>query len=635
MRVGAILHPCFTQNSNHNNAMNAKQMNRIVFALGLTAFLLAANAHAADGTWTNTASGVWTNAANWSGGTVADGSGAIALFALDVIADLTVSLAAPQTAGKLTFGDTDTTSAAGWTVDNSGNVANMLTLAGAGVAGVTVNALAAGKQAAISAVIAGGDGLIKDGPGKLAVSGVNTYAGTTELKNGVLRLDNASALGGGNLKFSGNVYTAPTVIGLTATSGDFTRNIGTGNNQVQWPGGAGGFAAYGGNRNINFNGAGATFSWSSSLRFGGGLVLGADDSDSTVTVVNGINVNNAYRTMGIRNGSAAVDAILAGPLRTANAGDGGYLVFTGPGTVAITATAFNAFPIKVDAGTTLTIGNGGVTGSLVGGAVEHYGTLVFNRSDALTFANAINNSGTVKQVGVGTTTLTAASLYSGRTVIEAGTLALSGTASIANSSLLGIAGGATFDVSALAATFTLGSGQVLSNSAAATGTVSGNANLASGVIAVSYAAGIPALLITNGTLTLDGATTLKVNNTGAALTAGSYRIIAKASGGVVAGTVPGTLIVTGGGASGTKSLQIMGDELVLVVSPPPTLGLAQSGSVLTFTWSEAGFKLQSQTNPLNVGLNNNWADYPGGDTTPVNVTMDPANPSVFFRLISQ
>ena len=65
---------------------------------------------------------------------------------------------------------------------------------------------------------------------------------------------------------------------------------------------------------------------------------------------------------------------------------------------------------------------------------------------------------------------------------------------------------------------------------------------------------------------------------------------------------------------------------------PPVLNVAQSGSTLTFSWSGAGFKLQSQTNSLTTGLRTNWSDYPGGGSSPVGVTINPANPTVFFRL---
>ena len=67
---------------------------------------------------------------------------------------------------------------------------------------------------------------------------------------------------------------------------------------------------------------------------------------------------------------------------------------------------------------------------------------------------------------------------------------------------------------------------------------------------------------------------------------------------------------------------------------PPKLEVSQSGNLLTFTWSGT-YKLQSQTNSLNVGLVTNsasWFDYPGGNVTGVTATIDPVNPAVFFRL---
>ena len=73
-------------------------------------------------------------------------------------------------------------------------------------------------------------------------------------------------------------------------------------------------------------------------------------------------------------------------------------------------------------------------------------------------------------------------------------------------------------------------------------------------------------------------------------------------------------------------------SVVVPSSAPPTLGVSISGSVLTFTWTDATFHLQAQTNSLSAGLRINWANYPGGTTSPVNVTINPANPTVFFRL---
>ena len=89
-------------------------------------------------------------------------------------------------------------------------------------------------------------------------------------------------------------------------------------------------------------------------------------------------------------------------------------------------------------------------------------------------------------------------------------------------------------------------------------------------------------------------------------------------------TLPGSLTWD------TSNLTVNG-TLSVVSGTQPTLNFSQSGNVLTFSWAQAGFKLQAQTN--SAGIGNNWFDYPGGGGSPVNVTINPANPSVFFRLV--
>jgi hypothetical protein len=65
----------------------------------------------------------------------------------------------------------------------------------------------------------------------------------------------------------------------------------------------------------------------------------------------------------------------------------------------------------------------------------------------------------------------------------------------------------------------------------------------------------------------------------------------------------------------------------------PTLNFARAGDSLQFSWA-GGFKLQAQTNSFSVGLGSNWADYPGGGTSPVTVPIDVTKGVVFFRLIA-
>jgi hypothetical protein len=61
---------------------------------------------------------------------------------------------------------------------------------------------------------------------------------------------------------------------------------------------------------------------------------------------------------------------------------------------------------------------------------------------------------------------------------------------------------------------------------------------------------------------------------------------------------------------------------------PTPLQWGYSAGVLTLSWSNAALHLQAQTN----ALNGNWSDYPGGETSPVNITPNNSLGDVFFRL---
>ncbi len=76
-----------------------------------------------------------------------------------------------------------------------------------------------------------------------------------------------------------------------------------------------------------------------------------------------------------------------------------------------------------------------------------------------------------------------------------------------------------------------------------------------------------------------------------------------------------------------------GSLRVVTSTPNPTdLKYTITGSALQFSWT-GNYRLQAQTNTLNVGLSGNWADYPGGSSSPVAVPIDVAKGSVFFRLV--
>ena len=138
-------------------------------------------------TWTNTAGGTWGTAGNWLDNLVGSGSGSTANFnTLNITADTTVDLDSARTIGNLVFGDTDPSSAAGWTLTNNAVAGNILTLAGT-TPTITVNALGDTKTVTISAVVSGSAGLTKSGTGTLTLSAANTYSGATTVNDGTLQ----------------------------------------------------------------------------------------------------------------------------------------------------------------------------------------------------------------------------------------------------------------------------------------------------------------------------------------------------------------------------------------------------------------------------------------------------------------
>lgn len=325
-------------------------------------------------------------------------------------------------------------------------LANNIAITNNGTGITTLNLDGGFATLTLNGEISGTGGLATTSTGTIVLGGTNTYTGTTTVNSSLLRLDSASALPGGVATAGGisallfNGSGADGVVGLTAATGDFTRSIGGTTPtavQVGWSnGGTGGFAAFGGDRTVNFGGAAASQTWSNSGGvFGGGLILGHSTADSTITVANPIVLNvTGARTVTVNDGSAAVDAILSGVLST------GVSAFTKAGAGTLALTAANTYGSTYTTGTTFTtisagtlqLGTGGTTGSLTStgtGDIQNNGTLAVNRSNAVSLAYVIKGTGAVTQLGAGTTTLTAANTYSGTTTVTNGTLALTSTGS--------------------------------------------------------------------------------------------------------------------------------------------------------------------------------------------------------------
>jgi len=112
-------------------------------------------------------------------------------------------------------------------------------------------------------------------------------------------------------------------------------------------------------------------------------------------------------------------------------------------TVFLTAENTYAGDTYLTAGTSrLSIGNGGLTGSLGSGDVVNSGELTFNRSNNSSYAGDISGAGKVTKSGAGTLTLAGTHTYTGDTAVSAGTLLINGSlgntkVSVANNATLG------------------------------------------------------------------------------------------------------------------------------------------------------------------------------------------------------
>lgn len=259
--------------------------------------------------------------------------------------------------------------------------------------------------------IGGTGSLTKTGGGTLTLSGNNNY-GSTTISAGTLQVGNggtSGSLGTGaatnnaSLVFNrSDDITAANDIGGTGTLTQAGSSTVTLSGTNTYTGGtnldAGTLSVSADNNLGDATGA---------LTFNGGA-LQTTAAFSTARTI----------TLNAGGGTIQTDADLsaAGAI-----GGTGSLTKTGGGTLELLGANNYGGSTTISAGT-LQVGNGGTTGSLGSGAVTNNASLVFNRSDDITAANAISGTGTLDKQGAGTLTLSANNAYSGTTTVSAGTL---------------------------------------------------------------------------------------------------------------------------------------------------------------------------------------------------------------------
>ncbi|MEI7733688.1 MAG: autotransporter-associated beta strand repeat-containing protein, partial [Verrucomicrobiota bacterium] len=300
-----------------------------------------------------------------------------------------------------------------------------------------------------------GSGSVTNAAGTVTLNAANTYSGGTTVSAGSLVINDGSNIGRGFLTFSG-----VSQLTINGTSAVLTNNIVfgnvSGNITLLTPNNSStifnGTLSGGGPSTVLFFQGGATSQNTGSLTLNGTntlagtidvergpLILGnacaagtailyLDDNNpptgalqlgGSFTISNSVNlVWNAVENIGVGSG------ITGGIAGTVFGAQG--LNKVGAGTLVLSGTNTYAGPTAISAGT-LQIGNGGTAGTFGGGSVTNNSVLVFNRSDALTVANAIGGTGAVIQNGTGAVALTGVNTYAGPTTVNAGSLVVNGS----------------------------------------------------------------------------------------------------------------------------------------------------------------------------------------------------------------
>lgn len=250
--------------------------------------------------------------------------------------------------------------------------------------------------ARISGVISGTGMLRKrggTGTGTLTLTGNNTYTGGTMANGGTLQVGNGGTIGSLG---TGDISIASVLNINRSDTYTIADNI-SGTGQL-WQTGAGTTVLTGTN----------SYAGTTAINAG---VLQAGNGSETGSLGTGDVTNNAALTFNRSN-----------VMNVSNAISGtGTINQIGVGTTALTAANTYTGTTTISSGS-LQIGNASATGSLGSGGVINNANLTFNRSNAMTVSNAISGTGTINQIGAGTTALTAENTYTGTTTISAGGL---------------------------------------------------------------------------------------------------------------------------------------------------------------------------------------------------------------------
>lgn len=479
---------------------------------------------------------------------------------------------------------------------------------------------AAGDVTLSGVVSDAGFGLLKAGGSNLTLAAANTYSGPTVISNGSLTISGSGTLGGGS-----SALTNRAVMDLGGTS----QNVGP----VSLAGGS----------LANGTLTGVSYDLQSGNIFADLAGSGASATKSTTNILVLAGNNTFDGGFVILNTSAGLcvnssTAFGTGTINIAN-NNGGSFDCTAP--TAISNANNNAILLS---GNFTFIGSQSLN---MGAGSANMGTFFDKNitvlSNSLEFAGSIISGGTkiFSKDGAGKLILSGASTYFGPTAVNGGTLLVNGlldsggtTVTVATNSTLGGVGEIDRPV-------VINAGGTLSPGASiGTLTVNNNLTLSGNLFIEVNKAFVVSndTVVVSGVLTNAGTGTVTVTNLnfGQPLAVGnSFKLFSQPllnGGNLTIAPAPGT------GLAWNNQLAVDGTIAVVtgVATNSTNITATVSGGTLTLSWpaDHLGWHLQVQTNSLSTGLGTNWFTLPGSDAViSTNITLNPANGSVFYRMV--
>ena len=548
----------------------------------------------ADGTWTGATDSHWnsTTTGNWLGGVIAGGWNNVTFDANTV--NGSVALDWYKGTGSINLNS-------GLTTDVALNNGTQEVLAQNGSPAVGINIAAssknltlnvsqyalsgdeswiigAGRTLAVNSAITGTGGITMSGAGTAVLTGTNSYSGATTLSAGTLKLTSLIAAlpnppttpyPGAVLHIDASTLSLADGAAVTALA-----NLGSGGSGLNTaptsgtptfnaPGSAGALNGLG---TIHMTGT-------QGLQTAGNLgITGNSDRSIFVVMRHGASGGNSMTVaMGPQSGPVGVsygicDQFGQGPgnLYLPYTYDANDLIFTAP-----SGGTYRIYEVTR---------SGNISYGYLNGVLQGSKDFAINTSDGKVqigyrSADGVLANGDLAEVLIYNFYLNDAQRQQVKAYLQAKWFG--GTGSLPSATALTIAAGATLDVSAITS-YTLGAGASLTacgtgtvlgtDAAAITGAAGGTVDLGARPVILSYDGAHPALVVSQGALTLGG-NTLTVVVPGAALGVGVYTLVSTPS--AISGTVNPTPSFAGGNGlvAGTAGgVSISGNNVVLTVT---------------------------------------------------------------------